>query len=196
MLALGLLFLSLYKGFASEAYSLLFGEVLGISTAGVILTVEASAVVVAVVLLLYRRLLFASLDEDVAEAKGLPLLALGLVFMLLLAVAISIAVQVIGVLLIFALMVTPAAIAVRLTKSPLGAIVVSVAVAIFSVWLGLFVAFFSASSAYPYPPSFFIVSTAFVLYVSVRVALALRTRFVPRGAADLHAERAAGRGSA
>jgi hypothetical protein len=119
----------------------------------------------------------------VAEAKGLPLLALGLVFMLLLAVAISIAVQVIGVLLIFALMVTPAAIAVRLTKSPLGAIIVSVLVAVFSVWLGLFVAFFSVE---PYPASFFIVTTSFVLYVAVRVGSAVANRFVPRNGVDLH----------
>jgi zinc/manganese transport system permease protein len=196
MLALGLLFLSLYKGFATEAYSLLFGEVLGISSAAVLFTLETSIAVLAVVLLLYRRLLFASLDEDVAEAKGLPLLALGLVFMVLLAVAISIAVQVIGVLLIFALMVTPAASAVRLTRSPVGAIAVSVAVAVFSVWLGLFVAFFSASSTYPYPPSFFIVTTSFVLYVAVRGALAIRARFVPRASVELHADSPAGHGGA
>jgi zinc/manganese transport system permease protein len=166
MLAVGLLFLTLYNGFATEAYSILFGEVLGISDAGVVFTLEASAVVLVVLLLVYRRLLFASLDEDVAEAKGLPMVALGLVFMLLLAVAISIAVQVIGVLLIFALMVTPAAIAVRLTTRPFTAVVLSILVAVFAVWVGLFVAFFS-----PYPPSFFIVSTAFVLYLAVRIAL-------------------------
>jgi zinc/manganese transport system permease protein len=188
MLGLGLLFLSLYKGFATEAYSILFGEVLGISTAGVVFTFEASVVVLAVLLLVYRRLLFASLDEDVAEAKGLPLMALGLVFMLLLAVAISIAVQVIGVLLIFALMVTPAASAVRLTKSPLGAIVVSVLIAVFSVWLGLFLAFFSAN---PYPASFFIVTTSFAIYVAVRICLLILARVSPRVAASVHPEAAA-----
>ena len=198
MLGLGLLFLSLYKGFATEAYSILFGEVLGISTASVIFTLEASVVVLAAVLVIYRRLLFASLDEDVAEAKGLPLLALGVVFMVLLAVAISIAVQVIGVLLIFALMVTPAAIAVRLTKSPLTAIIVSVVVAEFAVWLGLFLAFFSAdlgaifSSA---PASFFIVTIAFVLYVVVRVALAISARLSPRVAAEAHAVASVGHGA-
>jgi zinc/manganese transport system permease protein len=184
MLGLGLLFLSLYKGYATEAYGILFGEVLGISAAGVVFTVEASLVVLAAVLLLYRRLLFASLDEEVAEAKGLPMLALGVMFMLLLAVAISIAVQVIGVLLIFALMVTPAAIAVRLTRSPLGAIVVSVLVAVFSVWLGLTVAFFSVN---PYPASFFIVATSFFLYAGVRISIAVRARFLPRGVRDEHA---------
>jgi zinc/manganese transport system permease protein len=181
MLGLGLLFLSLYNGYATEAYSILFGEVLGISDSAVVFTLEASVVVLAVLLLVYRRLLFASLDEDVAEAKGLPMLALGMVFMLLLAVAISISVQVIGVLLIFALMVTPAAIAVRLTKSPFTAILVSVAVAIFSVWLGLFVAFYSV-----YPASFFIVSTSFVLYVVVRAYLAIAGRLAPKGTAEVH----------
>lgn len=189
MLALGLLFLSLYNGFATEAYSILFGEVLGISSAEVLFTLEASVVVVAVMLLLYRRLLFASLDEDVAEAKGLPMLALGLVFMLLLAVAISIAVQVIGVLLIFALMVTPAAIAVRLTRSPLAAILVSVAVAEFSVWVGLLMAFYSSNLGPTFvhaPASFFIVGISFLLYVVVRATLAIASRFVPREATDRH----------
>jgi len=197
MLALGLLFLSLYNGFATEAYSILFGEVLGISNSAVIFTLEASVVVIAVMLALFRRLLFASLDEDVAEAKGLPMLALGLVFMLLLAVAISIAVQVIGVLLIFALMVTPAAIAVRLTRSPVGAILVSILIAVFSVWLGLFVAFFEGNLPPTFelaPASFFIVGTSFVLYVAVRLGLVLTARFFPRGVSDLHATPEGGRG--
>ncbi len=187
MLGLGLLFLSLYHGYATEAYSILFGEVLGISDAAVVFTLEASLVVVGVLLLVYRRLLFASLDEDVAEAKGLPMVALGLVFMLLLAVAISISVQVIGVLLVFALMVTPAAIAVRLTRSPFAAIVVAVLVAVASVWVGLFVAFYSV-----YPASFFIVSTSFVLYVAVRIGLAVIARWAPRTGSDRHATPSAG----
>ena len=161
MLGVGLLFLSLYKGYANEAYSILFGEILGISVSGIVFTLEASVVVLAVMALIYRRLLFASLDEDVAEAKGLPMLGLGLTFMILLAVAISIAVQVVGVLLIFALMVTPAAIAVRLTKRPLSAVVVSVLVALFATWIGLFVQFYAQ-----YPASFFIVTIAFALYIA------------------------------
>lgn len=175
MLGVGLLFLSLYKGFATEAYSILFGEVLGISDAGVLFTLEASILVLAVMALIYRRLLFASLDEDVAEAKGMPLLALGLIFMILLAVTISIAVQVIGVLLIFALMVTPAATAVRLTRRPLTAVLLSIGIAEFAIWLGLFISWYE-----PYPPSFFIVSIAFVLYVAVRATLALSPRLLHR----------------
>ncbi|HYB79080.1 MAG TPA: metal ABC transporter permease [Thermoplasmata archaeon] len=163
MLGLGLIFLSLYNGYATEAYSILFGEILGISNASVLLTVEAGVLVIGVLLLMYRPLLFASLDEDVAEARGLPMLLINLVFMLLLAVAISFAVQVVGVLLIFALMVTPAATAVRITRRPLYAILVSASVALFSIWAGLFIAWYEQ-----YPPSFFIVSTAFVIYLIVR----------------------------
>ncbi|MGD0718314.1 MAG: metal ABC transporter permease [Thermoplasmata archaeon] len=168
MLGVGLLFISLYNGYATEAYSILFGEILGISDSDVIFTVVASLVVLAVMALIYRRLLFASLDEDVAEAKGMPMLTLGLTFMILLAVAISIAVQIIGVLLIFALMVTPAAVAVRVTKRPMHAVLVSVLVALFATWVGLFIQFYV-----PYPASFFIVTIAFATYVAVRAGQAI-----------------------
>jgi zinc/manganese transport system permease protein len=178
MLGVGLLFLSLYKGFATEAYSILFGEILGISDAGVVFTFEASIVVLVVLAFVYRPLLFASLDEDVAEAKGLPMLLLGLVFMLMLAVAISIAVQVIGVLLIFALMVTPAAVAVRVTTRPLYAVVVSILVALSATWLGLFIAWYEP----PYPVSFFIVTIAFATYVLVRVLAYVSSRVTPQTA--------------
>ncbi len=164
-LGVGLLFISLYTGYDTEVYSILFGEVLGISSSQVALTAEASAVILIVAALIYRPLLFASLDEDVAEAKGLPMLGLGLSFMLLLAVTISIAVQIIGVLLIFALMVTPAAIAVRLTRRPAYAVLVAILVAVFATWAGLIIAFYEAP-----PASFFIVTIAFLLYVAVRAA--------------------------
>ena len=142
MLGLGVLFISLYTGYATEAYSILFGEILGISASDVLLTLSVSLVIMVAIAVVYRPLLFASLDEDVAEAKGMPMLsAIGIVFMLLVAVATSIAVQVVGVLLIFSLMVTPAAIAQRLTKKPRRAIIVSVAVALIATWLGLFISF-------------------------------------------------------
>jgi zinc/manganese transport system permease protein len=162
-LGLGLLFLSLYRGYATEAYSILFGEVLGISAAQVAFTFWTSLVVLAVLAVIYRALLFASLDEDVAEAKGLPMVALNLAFMVMLAVTISIAVQIIGVLLIFALMVTPAAIAVRLTKRAATAVLVSILVALSATWAGLFIGWYE-----PYPVSFFIVAIVFAEYVVLR----------------------------
>jgi zinc/manganese transport system permease protein len=163
MLGLGVLFISLYTGYATEAYSILFGEILGISSMDVLVTAIAGLVILALLAVVYRPLLFASLDEDVAEAKGLPMHLLGMIFMLLVALATSIAVQVVGVLLIFSLMVTPAAIAQRLAKRPWRAVITSVVVALAATWLGLFVAFYE-----PYPVSFFITTIVFVIYLVVR----------------------------
>jgi len=165
MLGLGVLFISLYTGYATAAYSILFGEILGISSGDVLLTLVAGLVILGAVAIVYRPLLFASLDEDVAEAKGVPTFVLGIVFMLLVAVATSIAVQVVGVLLIFSLMVTPAAIAQQLAKRPRRVMMISVAVALMTTWLGLFVAFYE-----PYPVSFFITSIVFVFYLLARLA--------------------------
>ena len=165
MLGLGVLFISLYTGYATEAYSILFGEILGISSNDVLLTLVAGLIILVAVALVYRPLLFSSLDEDVAEAKGVPTFILGIVFMLLVAVATSIAVQVVGVLLIFSLMVTPAAIAQQLAKRPQRVILISVGVALMATWLGLFIAFYE-----PYPVSFFITSIVFIAYLLSRLA--------------------------
>jgi zinc/manganese transport system permease protein len=162
MLGLGVLFISLYAGYATEAYSILFGEILGISVSDVIVTLIAGFVILLAVLVVYKPLLFVSLDEDVAEAKGMPTRLLGVVFMLLVAVATSIAVQVVGVLLIFALMVTPAAIAQKLATRPLRAMIISIIIALMATWMGLIIAFYE-----PYPVSFFITSIVFVLYLFV-----------------------------
>lgn len=165
MLGLGLLFLSFYNGYATEAYSILFGEIVGISNSQVVFTYETGIPVLIALALVYRQLLFASLDEEVAEAKGMHTMALGIIFMLALAVAISIAVTVIGVLLIFALTVTPAAIAVRLAKRPLYAVVLAVLIALGAMWGGNFIAFYERE-----PTSFFIVTIVFVAYLVVRSA--------------------------
>jgi len=164
MLGLGVLFISLYSGYATEAYSILFGEILGISTMDVLVTTVASLVILCVVAIVYRPLLFASLDEDVAEAKGLHIRTLGIIFMLLVAIATSVAVQVVGVLLIFSLMVTPAATAQRLAKRPGHVVVLSVIISLVATWLGLTVAFFE-----PYPVSFFITAIVFAIYILVRL---------------------------
>jgi zinc/manganese transport system permease protein len=163
MLGLGVLFISLYTGYATEAYSILFGEILGISAIDVLVTAIAALVILCAVAFVFRPLLFASLDEDVAEAKGLHMHTLGIVFMLLVALATSIAVQVVGVLLIFSLMVTPAAIAQRIAMRPWRAVLLSVSISLFATWLGLSIAFYE-----PYPVSFFITTIVFTLYLLVR----------------------------
>jgi zinc/manganese transport system permease protein len=169
MLGLGLLFLSFYNGFATEAYSILFGEIVGISNAQVLFTFEMSLPVLLVLAVVYRQLLFAALDEEVAEAKGMHTLLLGVIFMIALAVTISVAVTIIGVLLIFALTVTPAAVAIRLAKRPMVAILIAVAVALFSTWAGIFIGFYEVE-----PTSFFIVTIVFAIYLAVRLLPSLQ----------------------
>ncbi len=178
-LGLGVLFISLYRGYATEAYALLFGQILGISNADVVATLAAGAVTLVALVVVYRPLLFASVDEDLASAKGVPVTALSIGFMAILAVAVSEAVQVVGVLLIFALIVTPAAIAVRFTSRPAVAIGIGIGLALAFTWLGLAIAFYS-----PHPVSFFITSLAFATYVAVRVGEPLRERLSRRSAAD------------
>ena len=117
-LGLGYLFISLYTGNAQNAYSILFGQIFGITTGAVLITIGTSVIVLAVLTAIFRPLLFASLDEEVAEARGIRVGAIGIGFMLLLALAVSEAVQVSGVLLIFALLVAPGAIAERIARRP------------------------------------------------------------------------------
>jgi zinc/manganese transport system permease protein len=163
-LGIGLLFLSLYTGYASEAISLLFGQILGIAADDVLRTLVFTLLILAGVGVIYRPLLFSSLDEEVAEAKGLPTLLIGVVFLLLVAVAVSDAIQITGVLLIFSLMVTPAATAQHLASRPSRVIAISMVIAQAVTWVGLFVSFYE-----PYPASFFITTMVFALYILVRV---------------------------
>jgi zinc/manganese transport system permease protein len=177
-LGLGVLFLSLYRGYATEAYAILFGQILGISTADVSATLVAGVVTLVALVIVYRPLLFSSVDEDLASAKGVPVTALSIGFMAILAVAVTEAVQVVGVLLIFALIVTPAAIAVRFSSRPPVAILLGILLALAFTWLGLAIAFYS-----PHPVSFFITTLAFATYVVVRLAEPIRERWRNRSAA-------------
>lgn len=170
-LGLGVLFISLYRGYATEAYALLFGEILGISSSDVLVTLVAGVITLVAVVAIYRPLLFSSVDEDLAAAKGVPVTALSIAFMAILAVAVTEAVQVVGVLLIFALIVTPAAIAVRFTSRPALAIATGIVLALAFTWVGLAIAFYS-----PHPVSFFITTLAFATYLAARLAEPLRAR--------------------
>ena len=102
---------------------------------------------------------------------SLPIFLIGALFMLLIAIATSIAVQVVGVLLIFALMVMPAAAAQRIASLPAQGITISVLIALLATWFGLFVSFYL-----PYPVSFFITTATFVAYLAVRSFQAVRVR--------------------
>jgi len=113
---------------------------------------------------MYRPLLFASLDEEVAEAKGVHVQFISFAFLLLLALAVAEAVQIVGVLLVFALLVTPAAIAERLAVRPASVLLLSVLLALLFTWGGLVIAYYL-----PYPLGFFITTLAFGTYLALRL---------------------------
>ncbi|HEY2300249.1 MAG TPA: metal ABC transporter permease [Acidimicrobiales bacterium] len=163
-LGLGSYFLTRYNGNASGAFSLLFGEILGISVRDVWVIAVAGAATLAVMAAVYRPLLFTSLDEHVAEAGGVPVRALSVGFLLVLAVAVTAAVQVVGVLLIFSLLVVPGAIAERLCRTPGRAVLLCVVSSVVFVWGGLTVTFYTN-----FPVGFLITTFAFVAYVLVRL---------------------------
>jgi zinc/manganese transport system permease protein len=169
-LGLGSYFITRYKGeSASGPFGLLFGEILGISVHDVWFIAVAAAITLAAMAAIYRPLLFTSLDEDVAEARGVPVRGLSVVFLLLLAVAVTAAVQVVGVLLIFALLVTPAAIAERVCRTPARGVALCVGLALLFVWAGLAVTYYSR-----FPVGFLISAFAFAGYLLARVAIAGR----------------------
>jgi zinc/manganese transport system permease protein len=172
-LGLGSYFLTRYKGNASGAFGILFGEILGISVHDVALIGAAAAVTLILMAVIYRPLLFASLDEDVAEARGVPVRALSVAFLLMVAVAVTAAVQVVGVLLIFSLLVTPAAIADRVCRTPRWGIAVCVVLSLLFVWAGLAVAYYSR-----FPVGFVISGLAFTGYLLARLTTGLHRPLV------------------
>lgn len=164
MLGLGALFIALYNGYAEQAYSILFGTILGISKTDVLVTAIFGIVMLGALAILFRPLLFSSMDPEVAEARGVPVRFLGIAFLIIVAVAVSMSVQIVGVLLVFTLLVGPAATATRLVHSPVGAILLSIVLGLAYVWLGIF---FAATGNWPV--SFYIAALSFGVYLPVRL---------------------------
>lgn len=163
-LALGFLFIHLATTeYAANVYNVLFGNVLGISDPDVCVIAWSAGALTVAMGVVARPLLFASVDPEVAAARGVPVRVLDLSYLIVLALVVAVAVQVVGVLLIFALLVTPAAIAQQLTVRPAQATTVAIALALVFTWLGLAVGFFT-----PYPVGFFITTFAFGTYALVR----------------------------
>jgi zinc/manganese transport system permease protein len=170
-LGLGFLFVSLYHGVLNGLDSLLFGTFLGVTTNQVLVLLAVGTVAVIVVGVSARPLIFASVDPDVARAAGVPVLLLGFGFLLVLGLSVAATSQITGALLVFALLVTPAATAHRLTPRPALGMALSVAIALAVTWLGLALAYFSV-----YPVGFYVTSLSFALYVIVRVTRSLAGR--------------------
>jgi zinc/manganese transport system permease protein len=180
-LALGLLFVSLFKGFLGGIDALLFGSFLGITNSQVVTLAVLAIVALAILAVIGRPLVFASVDADVAQARGVPTRALSAVFLLLLAVTTAEVSQLTGALLVFALLVMPAAAAQRLTTDPRTSLVLAVIIGVLVTWLGLGVAYFSA-----YPIGFYITSFGFGAYLLASLWEAARRHRGRRAAAPPH----------
>ena len=176
-LGVGVLFLSLYQGYATEATNLLFGSIVGVSDAQLRDLAIVAAIVVCGVAALYRPLLFSSVDPEIAAARGVPLRALSVAVFLLLALTTAEAIQVVGVLLVLTLVITPAAAAQRLTGRPALALALSVLIALVSTEGGILL-----SLAQPWPTSFFISSLSFAAYLAARLVDAWRGGSLRRAA--------------
>lgn len=150
---LGLFFARLSSSASSQMQSILFGSILTITTGQVIGFAVFDVLLVAVLAVIYRPLLFSSLDEQVAQAKGVPNGVMNVAFMAIMAGVITIAVPAVGTLLIFALVITPAATANILTGTPFRSMVVSGLLCLAAIWGGLVI-----SAMFPAPPSFIIVT--------------------------------------
>jgi zinc/manganese transport system permease protein len=165
VLGLGLLFLSIFTSSHSASagntgISVLFGSILGMQPAQALIASGAGLLTCIALLVIARPLLFVSLDPEVATSRGVPIRVLTALFLILVAITVAESVQAVGALLVFALMVTPAAVAQNLTSSPYAGMALSAAVAVLAVWLGLTLAFYIA-----YPASFFITALAFGFFI-------------------------------
>lgn len=169
VLGLGVLFLSLYTRQASAAVGILFGSILSVTRLDVIITLACGLLTVVLLTVLYRPLLFASIDPEVAEARGVPVRKLSVLFLLLMALSVSEAIKVVGVLLVFALLVVPAAAAEHLTHRPLAALLLGVLIGLVSTWGGLALAFIGH-----WPVSFYIVSLTSLFYFASLAIHAVR----------------------
>lgn len=170
-LGMGVLLLSFYKGRSANKFGILTGQIITVDSTNLTALAIAAAAVLAVLALIYRPLLFASVDRAVAEARGVPVKTLTVLFSLLVGVATALSVQVVGSLLVVALMVTPAAAAARVTASPLRATVLSVVFAEIAALGGIVL-----SLAPGLPVSAFVTSISFLIYLVCRVIAWVRDR--------------------
>ncbi|MGH3182975.1 MAG: metal ABC transporter permease [Acidimicrobiales bacterium] len=170
-LACGALFVSLYGGFLNSLTGLLFGTFLGISDTQVATLLVVAVVVVLVLIVIARPLFFATVDPDVARARGVPVRLVSTAFLVLLGCAAAEVSQITGALLVFALLVMPAAAAQQVTARPGVSFGLTILFGLLIVWLGLGVAYFSI-----YPVGFFVTTFGFGIFVLAAAVRAARPR--------------------
>ncbi len=168
-LALGLLFLHFFTAYATQATTLLFGNVLAVDVSTIWILLGLGVASLAMLATISRPLLFASLQPELAEAKGVSLRLYGVLFLTIVAVTTAECVQIVGVLLVFALMVGPAAAAQQVTGSVAAGVLVSAALALCEAWLGITLAYYT-----DWPSSFWIAALSAMAYVLAVLSRRLR----------------------
>jgi zinc/manganese transport system permease protein len=171
MLGLGALFLSLSTEYSAEVFSLLFGQILGVSTLELVPLLVLGAICLIAVAVLYRPLLTSSVLPDMASARGLNVTVMTLCFTLLVALATTMSVPVVGALLMFSLLVGPPAAARAFSARPARALGLSIVFALVVVWVSIAVAYET-----DLPIGFFVTAASTVLYLAARVVTARRER--------------------
>lgn len=168
---LGLFFARLSSSASQQMQSILFGSILTITTDQILGFAVFDVILLAVLAIVYRPLLFSSVDEQVAQAKGVPIGLMNVAFMAIMAGVITIAVPAVGTLLIFALVITPAATANAIVASPFKAMVIATVLCLVSIWGGLVL-----SAMFPAPPSFIIVTLSTLFWAIAKGVPSLRHR--------------------
>ncbi|MFZ7086535.1 metal ABC transporter permease [Curtobacterium sp. RRHDQ10] len=163
-LGLGILCLALYRGRAANKFGLLTGQIVSVDNPQLGFLLVVSAIVVVTLIVVWRPLMFASVDPDVAAAAGIPIRSLAIVFMLVLGLATAVSVQIVGALLVLSLLVTPAAAALRLTVNPVLVPVLSMAFAVTSVVGGILLALGGGLPISPY-----VTTISFLIWVVCRI---------------------------
>ena len=170
-LGLGILCLALYPGRSANKFGLLTGQIVAIDNPQVGALVGISIVVLIGLAIVWRPLMFASVDADVAAARGVPTHALSIVFMMLLGLAVAVSVQIVGALLVLSILVTPAAAALKVSSSPLWVPVLSVVFAVAATVGGIMLALGGSVPISPY-----VTTISFVIYLVCRVIAWVRVR--------------------
>jgi zinc/manganese transport system permease protein len=176
-LGLGMLFLHFFTAYASQVTALLFGNVLGVDRSMLRILGASTVLCLVVLAFISRPLLFASLQPELAEAKGVSLRKVGILYLIIVAVATAASIQIVGVLLVFTLLVCPAAAAQRVTSQAVDGFMLSILLALIEAWLGIALAY-----ATDWPVSFWISALSVALYLA-----ACRLRETPQHA--LHRRR-------
>ncbi len=160
-LGLGLLFLHFYTAAATQATALLFGNVLGVNSSALVTLGVLALVSFAALAMIIRPLIFASLESELAEARGVPIRFVSVAFLAIVAVAVAECAQIVGVLLVFTLMVGPAAAAQNFSRRLIGGMLLAAGLALAEAWGGLTLAFYT-----DWPTSFWITALSGFVYLA------------------------------